>query len=198
MSCQRTRRRLSLLRENVRFYCSGKMSDTREMGTITLNDKQQRRAEVLNRLEAGTLDVGTAADILGVGVRQVRQLRARLRQESMIFAIHGNTGRESTSFSSFRGLDNYPGFHSPFCSAYIARRQQLDAVEHGLLTSISLGASILYWISRSVVLGIVLIRLLHPPYLRCISTVSVPDIGATQACHEISNQAYGPSRASLG
>jgi transposase len=63
------------------------------MRTITLNAKQQRKAEILIRLDAGTLDVSTAAEMLGVGARQVRRLRARFRQEGMATVIHGNCGR---------------------------------------------------------------------------------------------------------
>ena len=64
------------------------------MRTITLNIKQQRKVEILTRLEAGALDVSTAAEMLGVGDRQVRRLRARYRQEGMAVVIHGNTGRQ--------------------------------------------------------------------------------------------------------
>jgi len=64
------------------------------MRTITLNPKQQRDVEILARLEAGVLDVGTAAELLGVGARQVRRLRARFRQEGMAAVIHGNGGRQ--------------------------------------------------------------------------------------------------------
>ena len=63
------------------------------MRTITLNPKQQRNVEILTRLEADVLDVGTAAQLLGVGVRQVCRLRARFRQEGMAAVIHGNCGR---------------------------------------------------------------------------------------------------------
>ncbi len=63
------------------------------MRTITLNPKQQRSVEILTRLEADVLDVGTAAQLLGVGVRQVCRLRARFRQEGMVAVIHGNCGR---------------------------------------------------------------------------------------------------------
>ena len=63
------------------------------MRTITLNPKQQREVEILSRLEAGVLDGGTAAELLGVGARQVRRLRARFRQEGMAAVIHGNRGR---------------------------------------------------------------------------------------------------------
>ncbi len=58
-----------------------------------MNEKQQRDVEILTRLEAEALDVGTAAELLGVGARQVRRLRARFRQEGMAAVIHGNCGR---------------------------------------------------------------------------------------------------------
>jgi len=62
------------------------------MRTITLNPRQQRRVEILTRLDAGALDVSTAAEMLGVGARQVRRLRERFRQEGMAAVIHGNSG----------------------------------------------------------------------------------------------------------
>jgi Winged helix-turn helix/Integrase core domain len=63
------------------------------MRTVTLNPKQQRHVEILTRLEAGVLDVATAAELLGVGARQVRRQRVRFRQEGMAAVIHGNCGR---------------------------------------------------------------------------------------------------------
>ena len=45
------------------------------MRTVTLNQKQQRRVEILVRLDAGTLDVATTAKLLRVSPRQVRRLR---------------------------------------------------------------------------------------------------------------------------
>lgn len=63
------------------------------MRTITLNPKQQRKVEILTRLEAGALDSGTAAELLGVGSRQVRRLRVRFRQAGFAAVIHGNGGR---------------------------------------------------------------------------------------------------------
>jgi len=58
-----------------------------------LNAEQQREVEILTRLVAGVLDVGTAAELLGVSTRQVRRLRTRFRQEGMAAVVHGNTGR---------------------------------------------------------------------------------------------------------
>ena len=63
------------------------------MRTFTLNPKQQREVEILSRLEAGVLDTGTAGELLGVGMRQLRRLRARFRREGMAAVIHGNSGR---------------------------------------------------------------------------------------------------------
>ena len=64
------------------------------MRTITLNAKQQRKVEILTRLDAGALDVTTAAELLGVGDRQVRRLRVRFREEGMAAVIHGNSSSQ--------------------------------------------------------------------------------------------------------
>jgi transposase len=50
-------------------------------------------------VEAGALDVGSAAVLLGVGVRQVRRLRVRFRQAGMAAVIHGNAGRRPANRS---------------------------------------------------------------------------------------------------
>lgn len=63
------------------------------MRTITLNAREQRVVEIVQRLEAGVLDVATASELLGVGARQVRRLRVRYRQEGMAAVVHGNTRR---------------------------------------------------------------------------------------------------------
>src|SRR5450759_2940370 len=63
------------------------------MRTVTLNPKQQRAVEILTRLEAGALDIGTAAELLGVSPRQVRRLRLRFRDEGFEAVVHGNRSR---------------------------------------------------------------------------------------------------------
>ncbi len=63
------------------------------MRTVTLNAEQQREVEILTRLVAGVLDIGTAAELLGVSPRQVRRLRTRFREDGMAAVVHGNTGR---------------------------------------------------------------------------------------------------------
>jgi hypothetical protein len=63
------------------------------MRTVTLSQKQQRRVDLLTRLDAGSLDVTTVSQALGVSPRHVRRLLARFRQEGMASVVHANTGR---------------------------------------------------------------------------------------------------------
>jgi transposase len=58
-----------------------------------LNQKQQRKVDILTRLEAGTVDAGTAAELLGVGPRQLRRVLVRFRKEGFGGVLHGNAGR---------------------------------------------------------------------------------------------------------
>ena len=60
-----------------------------------MNQKQQRKVDILTRLEAQALDVGTAAELLGVGSRQLRRVRARFRRDGFPAVLHGNAGRVS-------------------------------------------------------------------------------------------------------
>lgn len=63
------------------------------MGTITLSDKQQRRAEILGRAAAGILSAEQTAQLLGVTDRQVRRLLSRFKAEGIKSVVHANTGR---------------------------------------------------------------------------------------------------------
>ena len=58
-----------------------------------MNEKQQHRVDILVRLDAGTLDRSTAAELLGVSRRQVSRLRARFADRGMEVVVHGNQGR---------------------------------------------------------------------------------------------------------
>ncbi len=64
------------------------------MGSITLSDRQRRRAEVLSRTGAGLLSNEQAARLLGVSLRHLRRLRTRFGAEGLASVIHANTGRE--------------------------------------------------------------------------------------------------------
>src|SRR6185437_10863694 len=63
------------------------------MRTIRLSAQEQRKAEVLVRLDAGRLSATEAAELLGMSARQVRRLRARFSQEGLGAAGHHNQGR---------------------------------------------------------------------------------------------------------
>lgn len=63
--------------------------------TITLTKKEQQRAHVLSRLQAGILTVETAAELLSLSVRHVRRLLAEVRQKGLAALAHGNRGRAS-------------------------------------------------------------------------------------------------------
>jgi hypothetical protein len=63
------------------------------MRTLTLNEKQQHRVDILVRLDSGTLDTSVASQLLGVSRRQVRRLRARFADVGMEVVVHGNKDR---------------------------------------------------------------------------------------------------------
>jgi hypothetical protein len=63
------------------------------MRTVTLSTKQQRRVDLLTRLDGGSLDVTMVASLLGVSPRHVRRLRARFAEVGMASVVHGNIGR---------------------------------------------------------------------------------------------------------
>jgi len=62
---------------------------------LTLNAKEQRRLQVLNKVEGGQLTADEAGELLGLSVRQIRRLLAAYRQEGAAGLAHGNRGRVS-------------------------------------------------------------------------------------------------------
>src|SRR5215467_16149917 len=62
-------------------------------GDITLNDKEQRRLLILNKVNEGQLTAAKAAQLLARSVRQVRRLLARDRKRRAAAVVHGNRGR---------------------------------------------------------------------------------------------------------
>src|SRR5256885_15491433 len=61
--------------------------------TVVLNEKEQVRSVVLNRVLLGDWTVGEAADARERSVRQVRRLLAAYRTEGAAALAHGNRGR---------------------------------------------------------------------------------------------------------
>ena len=65
------------------------------MGTITLNEKQRRRCEIITRLIAGKISSSEAGELLGRSSRQVRRIRQRYEAAGLATLVHGNQGRPS-------------------------------------------------------------------------------------------------------
>lgn len=65
--------------------------ETRE--TITLDARTQHRLFVITQVLDGRLDVGSAARLLELSVRQVRRLVRALRSDGAAGLVHGNRGR---------------------------------------------------------------------------------------------------------
>lgn len=61
--------------------------------TITLNEAEQRRVMVLNRVLEGKLSAGQGSELLSVSCRQLRRILATYREEGAAGLVHGNRGR---------------------------------------------------------------------------------------------------------
>ena len=60
---------------------------------ISMTDTAEDRANVLQQLESGRLSETDAEEVLGLGPRHLRRLRARLHKRGIAGLIHGNQGR---------------------------------------------------------------------------------------------------------
>lgn len=58
-----------------------------------MNQKEQQRVMVLNRIDRGQLTNREAAGLMGVSVRQVKRLMVAYRKEGVAAIAHGNRGR---------------------------------------------------------------------------------------------------------
>jgi transposase len=64
--------------------------------SITMSSREQRRAWVLSKLMANELEPAEAARLLGLSVRSIRRLRARVERDGPAGLVHGNRGRVSS------------------------------------------------------------------------------------------------------
>src|SRR6266571_9061227 len=62
--------------------------------TITLNTQEQKRAMVLNRIQAGQLSVAEGAEVLDLSGRHMRRILAAYEKEGPAALAHGNRGRK--------------------------------------------------------------------------------------------------------
>ena len=60
-----------------------------------MSSREQRRAWVLSKLMADELEPAEAARLLGLSVRSIRRLRARMEREGPAGLVHGKRGRAS-------------------------------------------------------------------------------------------------------
>jgi transposase len=63
------------------------------MGTLQLNDKQQRRAGILSCVIGGSISRADGASLLKLSDRQMRRLVSRYERDGLRSVIHGNTDR---------------------------------------------------------------------------------------------------------
>jgi len=63
-------------------------------GTVTLNNREQKRLIVLNRVEKKDLRVNNAGQVLGISERQVWRLLAAYRKKGVAGLAHGNRGKK--------------------------------------------------------------------------------------------------------
>lgn len=64
-----------------------------ESGYITLSKKQQRRAEILNRVLSGKVTKGEAETLLELSLRQLNRVLNGYRDEGLPSLVHGNAGK---------------------------------------------------------------------------------------------------------
>ena len=85
---------------------------------VTLNAREQRRLQVLNKVESGQVTASEAGELLGLSVRQIRRLLAAYRREGAAGLEHGNRGRVS------------PGRVPEAVAAEILRLAQMEYIDY--------------------------------------------------------------------
>src|SRR5437660_638244 len=107
------------------------------METITLSRKQQRRADVVIRVVAGSLSVIEAATLLSCSTKTIRRLVSRYRAEGLLAVIHKNTGRapvHKTTASMVEQLRVLAGEHGRYKDFNVPHMcQMLKEHEHLLI-----------------------------------------------------------------
>ncbi len=63
--------------------------------TVSLGQREQKRALVLNQVLAGLATVGEGAQALGLSVRQVKRLKVAYQRTGPASLVHGNRGRST-------------------------------------------------------------------------------------------------------
>lgn len=98
-------------------------------GDVTMTSREQERARVLLDLEGDRLTLGEAASALGLSTRQLRRVRARMKQDGLGGLIHGNRGRlPANAFEAAVAAEvvtlsegKYQGFNQVFLTEMLER-----------------------------------------------------------------------------
>jgi transposase len=65
-----------------------------DLEMVTLSKKENKRAIVLAKVDRGEMTAAQAKEVIGLGIRQIRRLLAKYRQEGPQALAHGNRGRQ--------------------------------------------------------------------------------------------------------
>lgn len=102
------------------------------MRTITLNEKQRRRCEIVTRLIAKKISNSEASQLLGLSSRQVRRIRQRYEADGLETVVHGNQGRpsprrtEASIIDRLRELAGSAGRYHDFNVSHLADLLERD------------------------------------------------------------------------
>jgi transposase len=99
--------------------------------TITLNQEQQKRVQVLNQVVEGELMARKAAELLNRSVRQIRRWIAEYRSRGAAAVVHGNRGRPPANRLPKKvatrvvklAQGRYAGFNQQHFSEILAERE---------------------------------------------------------------------------
>lgn len=105
------------------------------MESVTLNETEQRKAQILARLVSGSLSTGQAATLLGLSQRQARRLCARYQKEGMAAVLHGNRQRQphnKTDAATVAQVMTLAGEGGPYFGFSACHLQEMLAQRHDL------------------------------------------------------------------
>ena len=99
------------------------------MGVLTLSTRERKRMELLSRVKDGVLRLKKAADLCGLGYRQMKRVWKRYGQEGDEGLIHRGRGRASNRRIEAghrekvvaRYQERYPDFGPTLASEYLAK-----------------------------------------------------------------------------
>lgn len=101
------------------------------MGVLTLSARERKRLELLSRVKEGVLKVIQAAELCGLGYRQMKRVWKRYREQGDAGLMHQGRGRTSNRRieAGFRKRvlkryeERYPDFGPTLASEYLAKEQ---------------------------------------------------------------------------